>query len=188
MDWITVIVIAIGLGMDAFTVALVAGTRQTTIHIRPLFRLSFHFGLFQFLMPIIGWYLGTTVSQYIEAYDHWIAFGLLSYIGIKMLRESNSRGTDHESLTDPTKGKMLVLLSIATSIDALAVGLSLAFLGTTIWFPSVVIGIVALIMTAVGMIFGKALGRRFGKIMEIIGGAILIGIGIKILIEHLFFQ
>jgi len=138
-------------------------------------------------MPIIGWYLGTTVDQYIRDYDHWIAFGLLTYIGIKMLRESTSSDSDRKSLTDPTKGKMLVMLSIATSIDALAVGLSLAFLGTTIWFPSVVIGIVALVMTAVGMVFGKALGKRFGKIMELIGGLILIGIGIKILLEHIYF-
>ena len=104
-----------------------------------------------------------------------------------MLRESTSSDSDRVSLKDPTKGKMLIMLSIATSIDALAVGLSLAFLGTTIWFPSVVIGIVALVMTAVGMVFGKALGKRFGKIMELIGGMILVGIGIKILIEHIYF-
>jgi len=185
LDWMTVIIIAIGLGMDAFAVALVCGTRQTSIHARPLFRLSFHFGLFQFLMPVIGWYLGTTVDQYIKDYAHWIAAGLLFYIGIKMFRESFSSDSEESGLRDPTKGSMMVILSIATSIDAFAVGLSLAFLGTTIWFPSVVIGIVALIMTAVGMIFGKSLGRLFGKKMELLGGLILIGIGIKIVVEHL---
>ncbi len=184
MDWITVIVIAIGLGMDAFAVALVCGARRTCIQARPLFRLSFHFGLFQFLMPVIGWYLGTTVDQYFSKYGYLITFGLLTYIGIKMLLESLSPNSSKIELKDPTKGMMMVMLSIATSIDAFAVGLSLAFLGTTIWMPSIIIGIVALIMTAIGMIFGKALGNRFGKKMELFGGIILIGIGIKILLEH----
>lgn len=186
MDWVTVFVIAIGLGMDAFAVALVCGARRDCIQARPLFRLSFHFGLFQFLMPVIGWYLGTTVDQYFSKYGYWIAFGLLTYIGVKMLIESTSSDSETATLKDPTKGLMMVMLSIATSIDAFAVGLSLAFLGTTIWMPSIVIGIVALLMTAIGMVFGKSLGKRFGKRMELLGGVILIGIGIKILFEHFF--
>jgi putative Mn2+ efflux pump MntP len=188
MDWISILIIAVGLGMDAFAVSIVAGSRRNSLGFRPLFRLSFHFGLFQFLMPLIGWFLGTSVSQYIMDFDHWIAFALLSFIGIKMLRESFSKKQDDKPICDPTRGGTLIMLSVATSIDALAVGLSLAFLGIEIWVPAIVIGLVALAMTAIGMIFGKSLGTRFGKFMELIGGFVLIGIGIRILIEHIYFM
>ena len=185
MEWITNLVIAIGLGMDAFAVSLAVGSRRTPLEFRALFRLSFHFGLFQFIMPIIGWFLGQSIDQYIRDYDHWVAFALLAFIGVKMIRESGSAKSGQSKTIDHTRGMMLVLLSLATSIDALAVGLSMAFLGVTIWIPSMIIGIVAAVMTAIGMMFGRKLGTRFGKRMELIGGIILIGIGIKILIEHL---
>jgi putative Mn2+ efflux pump MntP len=185
MEWSTNLLIAIGLGMDAFAVSLAVGACRTSLKFRPLFRLSFHFGLFQFLMPIIGWWLGQTVDQYIRDYDHWIAFILLAGIGAKMIKESREAATDRANQVDHTRGWTLVLLSIATSIDALAVGLSMAFLGVAIWIPSVIIGIVAAAMTAFGMICGGRLGCLFGKRMELIGGLILIGIGLKILFEHL---
>ena len=137
-------------------------------------------------MPVIGWYLGSRVAHYIKDYDHWLAFGLLVLIGGKMIREALSHGHENRTPSDPTRGWTLVVLSIATSIDALAVGLSMAFLGIEIWVPSVIIGLVAAAMTLVGMVFGKRLGTRFGKRMELIGGIILIGIGIKIVIEHLW--
>ncbi len=185
MTWTTTLVIAIGLGMDAFAVSLAVGGFRERLSFRPVFRLSFHFGLFQFLMPVIGWYAGSYISDYLEPIDHWIAFGLLAFIGVKMIRESLTDGHDSIRKSDATRGWMLIILSIATSIDALAVGLSMAFLGIDVWLPSAVIGIVACAMTAVGMAFGRRLGARFGKRMELIGGLTLIAIGIKILLEHL---
>jgi len=171
--------------MDAFAVALAVGARRRSLTFRPLFRLSFHFGLFQFLMPVLGWYCGSQVEEYIHGFDHWLAFGLLGLIGGKMIWESLSSDHTAEVASDPTRKWSLVALSIATSIDALAVGLSMAFLQVEIWTPSVLIGVVAATMTATGMIFGRQLGVRFGKRMELIGGLILIGIGIKIVLEHL---
>jgi putative Mn2+ efflux pump MntP len=185
MSFLSILFIAVGLGMDAFAVAVGAGIVIRNLSFGPVFRLSFHFGFFQFLMPIIGWLAGRTVADYIVNYDHWIAFILLALIGGKMIRDSLKDGNDEMTWTDPTKGVNLIMLSIATSIDALAVGFSLAFLNVEILYPSVVIGIVACIMTIIGMIFGEGLGKIAGQKVGILGGLILIGIGIKILIEHL---
>jgi len=185
MAFITIIAIAFGLAMDAFAVAIAVGSRLKRLSFRPLFRLSFHFGLFQFIMPIIGWSIGNRVERFIKAFDHWVAFGLLFYIGAKMIYESITKDESEKQLSDPTRKWSLVILSLATSIDALAVGLSLALLGIEIWSISLVIGIVACLMTAIGMTFGRKLGSRFGKRMEFLGGLILIGIGVKILIDHL---
>lgn len=184
MTWIAILGIAVALGMDAFAVAIGAGSQRPAVTPRRLFRLSFHFGLFQFMMPIIGFWAGSTVSEYIKDYDHWLALGLLCIVGGKMIKESFADEDADRQLPDPTRGWTLILLSVATSIDALAVGLSMAFLGVEVWMPSVIIGIVALLMTAVGMIFGSRLGLLFGRRMGLIGGLILIGIGIKILVEH----
>jgi putative Mn2+ efflux pump MntP len=171
--------------MDAFAVALAVGGQRERMSFRPMFRLSFHFGLFQFLMPVIGWYAGSQVNQYFIAVDHWIALALLGLIGAKMIRESFADVESHRTKTDPTRKWSLVALSVATSIDALAVGLSMAMIGVDVWFPSVVIGLVAFAMTAVGMLFGRQLGVKFGRRMEFIGGLILVGIGVKIVIEHM---
>jgi len=184
MSWLTTLVIAVGLGMDAFAVALAVGARRQPLTFRPFFRLSFHFGLFQFMMPVIGWYCGTQVERYIREYDHWLAFALLGFIGGKMIWASLSSDHASAAASDPTRKWSLVALSVATSIDALAIGLSMAFLQVAIWTPSVIIGVVAATMTALGIVFGQQLGVRFGKRMELIGGLILIGIGIKIVIEH----
>ncbi|MBE9547122.1 MAG: manganese efflux pump [Proteobacteria bacterium] len=184
MSFLTILLIAVGLGMDAFAVAISAGVVLREISFGQIFRLSFHFGLFQFLMPIVGWFAGMTVSGLITGYDHWIAFCLLVCIGGKMIRDSFKK-EDEIKMVDPTRGFTLIVLSIATSIDALAVGLSLAFLNVTILYPSVVIGVVASAMTVAGMLLGKKLGQFFDKKVEILGGLILIGIGIKYLIEHL---
>jgi putative Mn2+ efflux pump MntP len=134
-------------------------------------------------MPIIGWLLGSAIAEHIQSVDHWLAFGLLALIGGKMIKESFE--ADRPRTSDPTKGWTLVTLSIATSIDALAVGLSLAFLQVDVISASVVIGLVALVMTAAGMFLGRVLGGLFGRRMGLIGGLILVGIGLKILIEHL---
>lgn len=186
MNFLSILLIAVGLGMDAFAVAISAGVVLRKISFGQVFRLSFHFGLFQFLMPIIGWFAGMTVSGLIADYDHWIAFCLLTFIGGKMIWDSFKKEREFK-MADPTRGLTLIVLSIVTSIDALAVGLSLAFLNVTILYPSVVIGIVASGMTVTGMVFGEKLGQFLGKKAEILGGLILIGIGIKILAEHLPF-
>jgi len=177
--------IAVALAMDAFAVAVASGIALKTVSARQTFRLAWHFGLFQALMPIIGWFLGISVRAWIEDYDHWIAFVLLGYIGVKMIREA-FEDDDGIERRDPTKGMSLIILSIATSIDALAVGLSLSMLGLSIWYPALVIGIVALIFTAVGMHLGRTFAKAgtIGMYAEIIGGTVLIGIGIKILWEH----
>lgn len=187
MDWLTIFGIAVALAMDAFAVALAAGAVLDPLTRRHMFRLGFHFGLFQALMPIAGWLIGMTVQKWIAAYDHWIAFGLLAFVGGKMIWEA-IHGDDDSAVTDPTRGFTMIMLSVATSIDALAVGLSLAMLGVSIWLPAAVIGIVAGILTVTGMLLGRRLGDKWGKPVEICGGLVLCGIGLKILLEHTLFK
>ncbi len=184
MDAITLTGLALALAMDAFAVALGTGAVLSRLTGRHLFRLGFHFGLFQALMPVIGWLAGLTIIQWVEAWDHWIAFSLLAIIGGRMIYEafSDEENTDDR---DPTKGLSLVLLSIATSIDALAVGFSLSVIGVSIWMPALVIGLVAGVLTIVGMLLGGRIGDRWGSRVESLGGLVLIAIGAKILIEHL---
>ncbi len=184
MSWLNIFGIAVGLAMDAFAVAIAAGLALPVVTPRHVFRMAFHFGLFQFMMPIIGWAAGSRIAVHIAAYDHWVAFGLLSVLGIKMLREALCDSAPGK-IADPTRRWSLVTLSVATSIDALAVGLSMAFLGVSIWVPSVVIGLVAAALTAVGITFGSRLGKRFGKLAEVVGGLVLLAIGARILVSHL---
>lgn len=185
MEPLTLIGIAIALAMDAFAVSIGVGLTLGQIDWRQTFRLSYHFGLFQALMPIIGWLAGRSLVQWIAPVDHWIAFGLLAVIGGKMIYEAFEERDEETRRKDPTRGASLVVLSVATSIDALAVGLSLALLGVGIWYPALVIGVVAVVFTAAGLHLGKRFGTLFGRRMEIVGGAILIAIGLRILIEHL---
>ena len=184
MNLITIIVLAIGLGIDAFSVAIGIGAANTKRSWAPVLRLSAAFGIFQFVMPIAGWLAGQTVVSFIANYDHWIAFALLAYVGGKMIREGFEKESEEEK-ADQTTGLPLLLLSIATSIDALAVGFSFSVLKVPILFPATIIGIVCFLMTAIGMLFGKALAKIFGKKVEIFGGIVLIAIGVKILIDHL---
>lgn len=184
MSWLNLLGISIGLAMDAFAVSVVAGLTLRDVTPRHVFRLAFHFGLFQCLMPICGWLAGREVEAMISAYDHWLAFLLLSLIGGKMLYDArHEENAAHAS--DPTRGLLLVTLSLATSIDALAVGLSMGILGVSVWVPAVVIGFVAAGLSTVGIAFGKRLGQRAGHWAEACGGCILILIGIKIVIDHL---
>ncbi len=184
MSLITIFLLAIGLGIDAFSVAIGIGAANTKKSWAPVLRLSLAFGIFQFVMPLAGWLAGSTVVSLIDNFDHWIAFALLAVVGGKMIREGFEKESDGEK-ADQTRGWPLFLLSIATSIDALAVGFSFSLLKNPILLPAVIIGIVCFAMTAVGMIFGKGLARIFGKKVEILGGLVLIAIGVKILIEHL---
>lgn len=182
----TVFLIAIGLAMDCFTVSLGVGTAHTAVGLRPAFRLFFHFGLFQGGMTLLGWLAGKTVVTYVSAIDHWVAFGLLVFVGGRMLRDGFRKEGEVSSIPNPSRGLTLVMLSVATSIDALAVGLSLALLSVNIFWSALLIGGVSAILSLVGLLLGNQLGLRFGKSMEIIGGLILIGIGIRVLITHLF--
>ena len=185
MDFLTIFLIALGLAMDAFAVSLSGGFAAGKATPRQTLRLAFHFGLFQFFMPILGWAAGLTVQNLIQAYDHWVAFALLAGIGGKMVYESFKTEKEEKKASDITRGASLVLLSLATSIDALAVGLSLSLLRVRILYPSAVIGVVCFALTAFGFAFGSRLGRLLGRRMELLGGMVLIGIGVRILIEHL---
>jgi putative Mn2+ efflux pump MntP len=184
MGWVPLLGIAVALAMDAFAVAIAAGLQLRPLTAGHVFRLSFSFGLFQALMPIAGWLAGATVQRHIAAYDHWIAFGLLGFIGGKMIVESRRRGEEERLSADPTRGWTLVGLSFATSIDALAVGLSLAMLRVSVWVPALVIGVVCAAFTVTGMLIGWRIGRAWTRRVELWGGLVLIAIGVKIVLEH----
>jgi putative Mn2+ efflux pump MntP len=171
--------------MDALAVAIATGILLGKVSGRQTFRLSWHFGLFQFLMPVCGWMAGLSIERYLSGYDHWLAFGLLGFIGGKMIYEALRGSGVEKSVSDPTRGMSLVFLSVATSIDALAVGLSLGVMRIRIWYPAVVIGMVAGSLTAIGMHLGAPLGNRLGRKMEVFGGIVLVGIGCYILYNHL---
>ena len=184
MSVVEILLIAVGVAMDAFAVSLGIGTTAYAEGRRPLFRLSFHFGLFQALMPVLGWLAGTTVAHLIASVDHWVALSLLAFVGVRMIRSGmDSDGDSHSR--DPSRGGNLILLSVATSIDAFAIGLGLAMLQVSIVFPVIVIGIVTAGLSLAGLLTGHRLGKAFGKRMEILGGLILIGIGVRIVITHL---
>jgi putative Mn2+ efflux pump MntP len=177
--------IAVALAMDAFAVAIGASVVLGRPDARQVFRMTFHFGLFQALMPVLGWAAGLTVAHAIQAVDHWIAFGLLALVGGHMIREGLAGSHPEQPCADPTRGLTLVVLAIATSIDALAVGLSLALVGVSIAYPAVVIGLVAAAFTFVGLRIGTAVGTRIGHRASVAGGLILLLIGLRILNEHM---
>jgi putative Mn2+ efflux pump MntP len=180
-----ILLIAVGLAMDCFTVALGIGTNNRKKSVRMVLRLAWHFGLFQGGMTFLGWYAGSQVADLISRFDHWVAFILLLYVGGKMILESRKDEADCPP-GDPTRGGSLVMLSIATSIDALAVGLSLALIDGSILVNSIIIGVASFLLAVAGYLLGDRLGCRFGKRMELIGGLILVGIGIKVLVSHIF--
>ena len=186
MDFATILGVAVGLAMDATAVAV--ATSISLVHVRPrqVFRFAFHFGLFQALMPLAGWAVGRRFLIYIQAWDHWVAFVLLAAIGGKALVEALKSGDAASSAgTDPTRGWSLLILSTATSIDALAVGLSFGMLDAPVVIPCAVIGAVTAALTLVGMLAGSRIGTHLGQRMRLVGGVVLIAIGLKILIEHL---
>jgi putative Mn2+ efflux pump MntP len=171
--------------MDAMAVALCKGLARTKPDPRQGMILAFYFGAFQAVMPLIGFALGRQFEQHIKAFDHWIAFALLCYIGFNLIRSGFSKdGKAFEQ--DPSTGKTLVILSIATSIDAFAVGLTIAMIGVPVLFTISMIGVVTLLLSLIGLFAGCRLGATFGKRMELLGGLILIGIGVRIAVTHLF--
>ncbi|MBM9537700.1 manganese efflux pump MntP [Desulfobulbus alkaliphilus] len=187
MDILSIFGIAVALAMDAFAVALAAGATLRPLTFRRCFRLVFHFGLFQAMMPVIGWLAGLTVQSFVAAWSHWLAFLLLTIIGGRMIFLAVSAEQEHNKNTaDPSKGLTLVALSIATSIDALAVGLTLAMLEVEIWLPALIIGLVAGGFTLTGLFLGSRAGTLWGKQIEVAGGVLLILIGCKILLTALW--
>jgi len=169
--------------MDAFAVSVTCGLTLPPPKKWNAFKIAFSFGMFQALMPVIGWFAGKALSVYIQQFDHFIAFIILFLIGSRMIYKALKEG-DCDPI-DPTNFPVLLMLSIATSIDALAVGVTFAFLNMTIVTPVLIIGLITFIISALGVSLGHRVGCRLGKTAEIVGGAILIIIGIKILIEHL---
>jgi manganese efflux pump family protein len=186
MDFITIFVIAVGLAMDAFAVSIASGVTLKCFQAKPAFRVALFFGGFQAIMPVLGWLAGSSFKKYIEAYDHWVVFGLLAFIGGKMIYESFVI-KEAESKCDPNNLTIVFILAIATSIDALAVGLSFSVLQVDIITPVIIIGIVTFVLSFLGVYLGGKFGSIFENKIEFIGGIVLIGIGLKILVQHLFF-
>lgn len=187
MDTLSLMALAVALAMDAFAVALAAGAVLRPLTFRPCFRLAFHFGLFQAMMPVIGWLAGLSLQSFVAAWSHWIAFVLLLWIGVRMIREALGAEEDNVQAADPSRGLTMVALSFATSIDALAVGLTLAMIEVAIWMPALIIGLVACALTIAGLLLGCRAGERWGRRVGVAGGTILILIGGKILFSALLF-
>lgn len=188
MSFWEVIFIAIGVSMDAFAVSIGKGLGAPRASWREALTVGLWFGGFQALMPVIGYLLGISFADMVTKVDHWIAFGLLLMIGGNMILEA-LKDKENPSHADSSFGfRTMLFLAVATSIDALAVGISFAFLGTNLWSSIALIGVTTFLFSAVGLLIGKKVGERFHKGAEILGGVILIIIGLKILIEHLFFQ
>lgn len=183
MGKVELIILAVGLAMDAFAVAICKGLSVQKIKPAHLAITGLYFGGFQALMPLIGYFLGINFRHLIEQVDHWIAFVLLAIIGINMIKEASSK--DEECMDCGFGFKSMLPMAVATSIDALAVGVTLAFLNVNIWVAVSAIGIITFLLSAVGVWIGRIVGIKFKSKAEIFGGAVLILIGLKILLEHI---
>lgn len=181
MGFFELLLIAVGLSMDAFAVSICKGLSLQNLKTRHAALVGLYFGGFQFLMPVLGWALGYRFEHVIESVDHWIAFGLLAVIGVSMIREARHA----DELDDDLGFKTMLLLALATSIDALAVGVTFAFLQVRILPAASLIGVTTFLLSAVGVYIGHLFGLRYKAKAEIAGGVILIIIGVKILLEHL---
>jgi putative Mn2+ efflux pump MntP len=181
LGWITLFAIAFSLSLDAFAVATVAGITLGEPSRRQRFRLSFHFGIFQAMMLTGGWCLGSAVARLLHGLDAWVAFALLALVGGNIVRNSLCGDEDERRKFDPTRGWELVFLSIASSLDALAVGISLAMVNFPIIRSAMIVGIVSYGMTLLGMVIGKRIGAIWGRRCELLGGVFLIAIGLYIL-------
>jgi putative Mn2+ efflux pump MntP len=183
MELLTIAAVAIALSMDALAVSIVTGSLYRQLRVRHALRMALFFGGFQAIMPLVGSMLGRGLHDYISAYDHWIAFALLAFVGGKMIYESFA--IKSAKSLDPANMGVLLTLSVATSIDALAVGVTLSLLSGSIVLAAIFIGFVTFCLSYAGVAIGKRFGHFFESKIEIVGGLILIGIGVKILIEHL---
>jgi len=184
IDFYSLILLSIGLAMDAFSVALVAGFGLGKVKLADSLKVSSTFGVAHIIMPILGWFLGSTVLGLIQRWDHWVAFLLLAFVGGKMLREGLDKETEEVNASDLLGFASLIMFTIAVSIDALAVGLSFSVQELSIWIPSLYMGAGTLIFTFVGLNIGNKTGQRFGKKAQIAGGIVLILIGLRIVVTH----
>ncbi|MBR1457006.1 MAG: manganese efflux pump [Oscillospiraceae bacterium] len=182
MRFAELFLIAVGLSMDAFAVSVCKGLSVKSLQARHILLVGLYFGGFQFLMPLLGWLLGYRFETMIASFDHWIAFGLLAIIGINMIQESFGEG---EKLDDDFGVRTMLMLAVATSIDALAVGVTFAFLSVRVVPAAALIGVTTFVLSGVGIYVGRAFGARYKNRAERLGGVILILIGLKILLEHL---
>ena len=185
MTFVALFFIAVGVSADAFAVALGKGLHMRRFNLRNAVIIALAFGVFQAVMPLVGWLLGSQFAAYIRDFDHWIAFGLLLLVGGKMLWEAFSAHEDTERDFDAINPRELLVLALATSIDALAVGVTLAFVDVSIVGAITLIGVTTLVLAFLGVVVGRRVGARFGKPAEIAGGVILILIGTRILFDHL---
>lgn len=187
MSILEIWLLAVSLAIDCFTVSITSGIILHRIRWGILLKMAFLFGLFQAAMPFLGWLGASRFNHLIETYDHWIAFALLAFLGIRMIREHFK--DEEERSFDPTRMKVILTLAVATSIDALAVGISFAFTGfrtlSSLLYPLTAIGIASFVISLAGSLIGVFFGKRFNLRVEIFGGLVLIGIGVKILFEHL---
>ena len=187
MELISIFLLGLGLSVDSFAASVCSGLAIKKIHFFQAVKIAVFLAVFQGGMPIIGWYTGWELRDLIKDFDHWIAFFLLAGMGSKMIYESIT-DKEKDCSFNPLKLFVLIGISVATSIDALVVGLSLALIDVVIWFPAIIIGIITFIVSMLGMLLGKKIGSKMSKRFEVIGGIVLILIGLRILIEDLFFQ
>ncbi len=186
MDSATAVVLGFSLSMDAFAVSIAIPLCVAALSARQVIKVAGSFGLFQAVMPLLGWMVASGVVSIVRSWDHWVAFLLLSAVGGHMILEGFRDGTDCPKWPDPTKGKALFALSVGTSIDAFAAGAGFAGLGLRIAPVVAVIGSMTFAFSAAGMVFGRRIGRRFGEKMLVVGGLFLLAIGLKILLEDIF--
>jgi len=186
MDIVTIVVIAVALAMDAFAVSIASGAAYKQLQVRHTLRIALFFGGFQAFMPLIGALAGLSFREYIADYDHWIAFVILAAVGGKMIYES-FKITEAEKNYSPSNILVLLALSVATSIDALAIGITLSLVAGSIVTAVIVIGLVTFLLSYIGVILGKKFGHIFENKIEAVGGLVLIALGVKILLEHMVF-
>lgn len=184
MNFFEILLVAVGLSMDSLAASLAVGASGFANQRRSILRLAFHLALFQACFPVLGWLLGRSIEPLIAAYDHWVAFFLLAAVAIRMATEG-AGDPQLAARRNPTRGASMLMLSIGTSIDALAIGLGMAMLGIAIWTPSLVIGIITALVSIGGMLIGGRLNRQFGRVMQYCGALVLLLIGLRILLDHL---
>jgi putative Mn2+ efflux pump MntP len=186
MGFFTLLLIALSLSFDSFAVSVCSGLTlcRKHLHLTDALKISFTLAVFQGIMPVLGWLLGSSVKEYVQQADHWVAFVLLSILGVRMIMEGRVPA-NKKKIKNPTQWRVLIPMSIATSIDAFAIGISFSFFCDSILFPALLIGFVTMAISLAGIYMGKKAGSRLSSKAEIIGGIILILIGLKILIQHL---
>lgn len=187
MDIIQIILLAIGLSMDSLVIAITSGAIIKNHHTINVLKIAGMLAFMQMSLTVFGWYIGSTFAQYIDKYDHWLAFAILFFLGTRVIY-SSMKGEDKDKPFDPLNFKTMMSLGIATSIDATAVGLSMSLINMNILMPAIVIGAVTLLVSSFGVIFGCKVGQRYNLRINIIGGIILIIIGCSILAQHTIFQ